>query len=106
MNRLLLIVALLAMAAWMGCDRSTSLTGSDGSKVTLTKEPEGAEVSVRGRTGESATMGLGMEVALPAGFPPDLAYPGAKVSKTAYRRPPTSRALTCPRRSQTSTRRS
>jgi len=80
MNRLLLIVVLLAMVAWMGCGRSTTLTGSDGSKVTLTKEPEGAEVSVSERTGQSATMGLGKEVALPAGFPPDLAYPGAKVT--------------------------
>ncbi len=78
MNRSLLTLAITAIAACPGCGRSTSLTAPDGSKVTVNREGEGTIISMKDKTGQSASMGLGKEVPLPDGFPTALVYPGAR----------------------------
>jgi hypothetical protein len=77
----LLGLALLSITAW-GCGgKTTTVTGPDGEKATVSQQGDNVEVTVRGKDGEKATYSSGRSVALPEGFPKDVPlYPGAKVT--------------------------
>ena len=83
MNRPSIVLLLSASCLWIGCGRkSTTVTGPDGSKATVTQKGDGTEITITGDKGKTVRVaGSESGVALPEGFPKDVpVYAGAKVT--------------------------
>jgi hypothetical protein len=78
MGRTLIVLSLLGAIVWAGCGKSASVTGSDGSKITVSGKGEDANVAITASGGRSATMSLGGETPLPEAFPGEMVYPVPK----------------------------
>ena len=86
MNRLSILLLVLASCLWIGCGRkSTTVTDPEGGKATVTQTGDGTEVTITGAKGETVRIaGSESGVALPEGFPKDVPiYTGAKVTTSA-----------------------
>ena len=70
-----------ALALNVGCRRSRTFTGPEGEKTTVTQKGDSVDVTFKGKEGEEVQVsGGGSGVALPDGFPKDVAiYPKATV---------------------------
>jgi hypothetical protein len=79
------IVLSLAIGVCVGCGRSRTYTGAEGEKATVTQKGDTVEVKVKGKRGEEVRYSSGgAGVALPDGFPKDVAiYPKATVVTSA-----------------------
>jgi hypothetical protein len=82
MKRTISLGLLLAAVVVCGCRKSTTYTGPDGTKATVSKSGKNFEIKVEGKDGGTWKMAGGEgSVALPEGFPTDVPiYPGAKVA--------------------------
>ncbi len=76
------ILCAVAIACLLpGCRKSTTYTGRDGTKATVTKTGEGTDVTIQGKDGTQVRISEGGNLALPESFPKDVpTYPGAKVT--------------------------
>jgi hypothetical protein len=81
MMRFFYAMSLLAIGLCLGCSRSTTVTGPDGEKATMTQKGEGVEMTVQGKDGEKAHFKADEQgVELPEGFPTDVPlYPKSKI---------------------------
>jgi hypothetical protein len=79
---MLLLVAVLQIGCKRSTEQSTTVVGPNGQKVTVTKNGEAEEISFKGMNGQETHFAGGdKNVALPAGFPTDVAiYPKATVA--------------------------
>jgi hypothetical protein len=81
MKQFSFLVLLLTFELCLGCGKSTTVTGPDGEKMTVTKKGDGMEMTVQGKLGKKAHISANKDgVALPEDFPTDVPiYPKATV---------------------------
>lgn len=85
MKRVYFMLLILTIGLWIGCSRSTTVTTSEGEKVTVTEKGDGAKIKVEGKEGQGATFEASETgVSLPKGFPTDVPiYPGSTTTTSA-----------------------
>jgi hypothetical protein len=76
---------ILILGCWSGCGRSTTVTGPEGEKATVTQDRQGVGITIEGKQGEKVRIAADEAgVALPDGFPKDVPiYPGATITASA-----------------------
>lgn len=81
MNRICLWPLILILGFSTGCGRSTTVTGPEGDKATVTQDSSGVGITIEGQKGEKVRIAAAEAgVPLPDGFPKDVpVYPGATV---------------------------
>ncbi len=68
------LLLLATVVVWAGCRRSQTYTSPGGEKTTVTQKNGSLEITSKGKDGQE--MRVGEDVALPDGFPKDVAvYP-------------------------------
>ena len=81
MKRIGIVLLLTVGCLLLGCRKSTSYTGKDGTKATVTQSGKSTEVTVQGKDGTKVQVSEGGNLALPDAFPKDVpVYPGATIT--------------------------